>query len=321
MSEFGTPWWFAVLIPVVALAVAYVWAQRRNHRRVLRFTNLDMLDRVAPRRAGWWRHLPAVLFALALVMLTIGLAGPTAEARVPRNRGTVLLVVDVSLSMQATDIEPSRLAAAQQAATRFARQLPPAVNMGVESFSGAPAVLVNPTTDRGPAVQQINALQLGPATATGEALATALSSLDNFNHQVPAPPGTGPPPARIVLMSDGKQTVGRDEYAVAREASHRKIPISTISFGTEHGTVDVDGQQLEVPTDDPSLSQVAKLSGGAFFRAPSNADLHSVYDTLNEQIGYEKRQVDVSKTWFVLGTLTALAALASSLALGQRLPG
>ena len=145
---FTTPWWLLLLVVVAALAAGYVVLLRRRRRDTVAFTNLELLERIAPHRPGRLRHLPAVALILALTLLTIALAGPTAEARVPRNRATVVLVIDVSLSMQATDVEPSRLAAAQAAAKSFADQLTPGVNLGLVAFAGTAAVLVSPTTDR-----------------------------------------------------------------------------------------------------------------------------------------------------------------------------
>jgi Ca-activated chloride channel homolog len=319
LGGFTAPSWFLLLALVAALVGGYLWAQGRKRRQVLRFTNLALLERVMPRAMGWHRHVPPALLAVAMILMVVGLAGPTADAKVPRNRATVILVVDVSLSMQSTDVDPTRLAAAQQAATKFTRDLTPGINLGLESFSATPTVLVPPTTDRDPVVQQINTLKLGPATATGDALATALETLQGFNRLVPSSDG-GPPPSRIVLMSDGKQTVGRDEFAVARSAAAAKIPISTISFGTPYGAVDLDGEEVPVPVDDSSLSQVAKISGGEFFPARSNADLHRVYDTLGQQIGYQTLHTDASKPWFALGTVALIVAIGAGLLVSQRVP-
>nr|WP_211178123.1 VWA domain-containing protein [Pseudonocardia acidicola] len=319
MEGFAAPWWLALLAVVAGLVCGYVWMQRRKRRHVLRFTNLEMLERVAPRRPGWPRHAPAALLAVALIFLVVGLAGPTAEARVPRNRATVMLVVDVSLSMKATDVSPTRLAAAQDAAIRFVQGMTPGINLGLESFAGSATVLVAPTIERDPVISQIRMLKLAESTATGDALAAALSAIEAFNQQIPGGDG-GPPPARIVLMSDGKQTEGRDEFAVARQAAAAHVPISTISFGTPYGSVDLQGQQISVPVDDPSLQQVARLSGGEFFSAQSNADVHQVYDTLREQIGYQMQAVDISKPLFALGTIGALLAAGSAVAFTQRLP-
>ena len=319
IDGFAQPWWLVLLVPVAALVVGYLWAQKRRHRAALRFSNLALLERVATRLPGWQRHIPAGLLAVALLLLTVGLAGPTAETKVPRNRATVVLVIDVSLSMQSTDVSPTRLTAAQDAASTFVRGMPPTINLGLESFAGTPAILVPPSTDREAVVSQIQTLKLAESTATGEALAAALNAIDAFNAQIPGSEG-GPPPARIVLMSDGKQTVGQDEFAVAARAGQRHIPISTISFGTPYGSIDLDGRQIPVPVDDPSLQQVAQMSGGQFYPAQSNAELHQVYDTLGEQIGYQTVHADVSKPWFMLGTLICLLAAGLAIGRSQRLP-
>jgi Ca-activated chloride channel homolog len=321
IDGFADPWWLCLLLPVALLVLGYLWAQRRRRHAVLRFANLDLLEKVAPNGPNWQRHVPAAVLGVALILLTIGLAGPTAETKVPRNRATVFLVVDVSLSMECTDVTPSRLVSAQDAASQFVKELPPTINLGLESFAGTPAILVPPTTNRDEVVQQIHSLKLAESTATGEALATALNGIEAFNASIPGSEG-GPPPARIVLMSDGKQTVGRDEFAVAAEAAQKHIPVSTISFGTSYGSIVLkeNGQRIPVPVDDASLSEVAKISGGNFYPAQSNLQLHQVYDTLREQIGYQTVHADASKPWQVLGTLLCMVATGLAVLRGQRLP-
>ncbi|MGH3494620.1 MAG: BatA domain-containing protein, partial [Sciscionella sp.] len=128
VTGFTTPWWFVLLLAVAALSGAYVLVQRRRRERILRFTNLELLDKVMPRKPHRWQHAPAAVLAVAMILLTVALAGPTARQQVPRNRATVLLLIDVSLSMQATDIQPSRLAAAEQSATAFTKGLTPGIN-------------------------------------------------------------------------------------------------------------------------------------------------------------------------------------------------
>ncbi|MGH3856159.1 MAG: VWA domain-containing protein [Pseudonocardiaceae bacterium] len=317
LGGFSAPGWFGLLALVAAVVAGYVWVQRRARRHLLRFANFELLERVAPRRPGWPRHVPAGLLVLALLLLTVGLAGPTGAVHVPRNRATVMLVIDVSLSMNSTDVMPTRLIAAQDAATSFARSLPAGINLGVESFAGAATVLVSPSTDRDQAVRAIQSLRLAESTATGDALAAALGAIDTVNQLIP---GVGPPPARIVLMSDGKQNTGRDEFPVAVQAGAAHIPISTISFGTPYGTVAIQGEQVPVPVDDDSLARVAELSGGQFYPAQSNQQIHQVYDTLAQQIGYQTIRRDASKPWVILGTLACLAAAGSALLISQRLP-
>ncbi|WP_326835916.1 VWA domain-containing protein [Amycolatopsis rhabdoformis] len=324
LTGFTAPWWFLLLILVAAVAVAYVLAQRARRKRVMRFANLELLDKVAPKTQGWIRHLPAVLIVLSLLVLTVALAGPTAEQKVPRNRATVVLVIDVSLSMEATDVAPNRLKAAQDAAKQFAENMTPGVNLGLISFAGTATVLVNPTTDRAGVVKAIDNLKLAQSTATGEGIFAAMQSIESFSAVVGG--ADGPPPARIVLMSDGKQTVPEDLYAprgaytAAQAAKQAQMPISSISFGTTHGSVDIEGKPQDVRVDDDSLKEIARLSGGDFYKAASADELKKVYADLGEQIGYELKNADASKPWVVIGTLVLMIGAAAALLIGQRLP-
>jgi Ca-activated chloride channel family protein len=324
LTGFASPWWFLLLIAVAAVAIGYVLAQRARRKRTMRFANLDLLEKVAPKSQGWVRHLPAVLIVLSLLLLTVALAGPTAEQKVPRNRATVMLVIDVSLSMEATDVLPTRLQAAQEAATSFARNMTPGINLGLISFAGTATVLVNPTTDRNGVIKAIENLKLAQSTATGEGIFAALQSVESFSSVVGG--ADGPPPARIVLMSDGKQTVPEDLYAArggytaAQAAKQAGVPISSISFGTTHGSVTIDDKPQPVSVDDESLREIARLSGGDFYKAASAEELKKVYADLGEQIGYELKDADASKPWLVAGTLILMLGAAASLFFGQRLP-
>jgi Ca-activated chloride channel family protein len=324
LSGFTAPWWFLLLLIVAAVAAGYVVAQRMRRKRTMRFANLELLEKVAPKSQGWIRHLPAVLIILSLMLFTVALAGPTAQQKVPRNRATVMLVIDVSLSMESTDVAPTRLKAAQVAAKSFAQDMTPGVNLGLISFAGTATVLVAPTTDRAGVVKAIDNLKLAQSTATGEGIFAALQSIDSFSSVVGG--ANGPPPARIVLMSDGKQTVPDDLYAprgaftAAQAAKHAQVPISSISFGTSHGTVNIDGKDVPVSVDDASLSEIARLSGGDFYKAATAAELKKVYTDLGAQIGYELKNADASRPWLIIGTLILMIAAGSSLVLGQRLP-
>jgi len=173
--------------------------------------------------------------------------------------------------MSSTDVSPTRLAAAQDAAqdaaASFAHHLTPGINLGVESFVSSATVLVAPTSDHDQAVRAIHTLKLAESTATGDALAAALNAIDTINQLIPDQ-GNGPPPARIVLMSDGKQNTGRDEFAVATQAGAAHIPINTISFSTPYGPVDIHGEQAPVPVDDASLAQIAALVSSGRPEAP-----------------------------------------------------
>jgi Ca-activated chloride channel family protein len=267
------------------------------------------------------------LLLLAMAPQVVALAGPTAEAQVPRNRATVILVIDVSLSMEATDVAPTRLAAAQAAAKDFATQLPPGINLGLVSFAGTAAVLVSPTVDHQIVSHAIDNLKLSESTATGEAIFAALQSIQSFTQAVPGGE-EGPPPARIVLMSDGKQTLpgpdGENEprgaFTAARQAAEAKIPISTIGFGTLYGQILLQGRPVPVPYDEPTMREIADITGGHTFTASSEDELRAIYATLTEQIGYETRRVDVSRPWLTSATLLALAGLGAALRLGRRIP-
>ncbi|HEY9417776.1 MAG TPA: VWA domain-containing protein [Pseudonocardia sp.] len=325
--SFTQPWWLLLLLVVGGLVYAYLLAQRRRQRDTMRFTNLELLDRIAPRRPGWQRHAPTALVLASLVLLSVALAGPTAEAKVPRNRATVILVIDVSLSMEATDVAPTRLEAAQVAAKSFADRLTPGINLGLISFAGTAAVLVSPTVDRDPVKRAIDGMKLSESTATGEAIFAALQSIDSFSQGLSGG-AEGPPPARIVLMSDGKQTLPgpdgenepRGSFTAAHKAADAKIPISTISFGTLLGRILLQGKAVPVPVDDDSLRRIAQITGGQFFTAASQEELQKVYETLGEQIGYEVRRVDTSRPWLIGGALLAILGMGSAFALGRRLP-
>ncbi|SFQ56375.1 Ca-activated chloride channel family protein [Amycolatopsis arida] len=325
LTGFATPWWFLLLVVVAAVVVGYVVAQRSRRKRTMRFTNLELLERVAPRSQGWQRHLPAALLLVSLILLTFALAGPTAEQKVPRNRATVMLTIDVSLSMEATDVAPTRLEAAQEAARSFAEGLTPGVNLGLVSFAGTATVLVAPTTEREGVLRAIDNLKLAQSTATGEGIFAALQSIEGFSAVVGG--AEGPPPARVVLMTDGKQTVPtgdpydpRGAYTAAQAAKQQGVPVSAISFGTSHGTVVIEGKEIPVEVDDESMREIARLSGGEFYKAATAEELKKVYASLGEQIGYETKDTDASKPWLALGTLLLLGAAGSSLFLGQRLP-
>jgi Ca-activated chloride channel family protein len=323
------PAWLLLLVLVGMLVAGYVLLLARRRRDTVRFTALALLDKIAPERPGWPKHIPTAVLLTALVFLVVGLAGPTAEAKVPRNRATIVMVIDVSLSMMAKDVEPSRLVAAQAAAKSFAAELPPTINLGLVSFAGTAAVLVAPTTDRAAVDRAISTLKLAESTATGEGIFAALQSIETFTAGIPGSE-EGPPPAHIVLMTDGKQTVPgginpenepRGAYTAARAAADAGIPVSAIAFGTEYGTIELNpGERTPVPIDAAAMRQIADISGGRSFTAESEDELRQIYADLREQIGYEVREVDVSKPWFAGGTLATMLSLGSALALGRRIP-
>jgi Ca-activated chloride channel family protein len=324
LSGFEHVWFLLFLVVVLGLIGLYIVVQLARQKRMLRFANMELLESVAPKRPSRWRHVPAILLVLSLLLLTVAMAGPTNDVRIPRNRAVVMLTIDVSQSMRATDVSPSRLAAAQEAAKQFADQLTPGINLGLIAYAGTATVLVSPTTNRDATKVAIDKLQLADRTATCEGIFTALQAIATVGAVIGG--GDAPPPARIVLMSDGKETVPsnpdnpKGAYTAARTAKDQGVPISTVSFGTPYGYVEINGQRQPVPVDDEMLKKIAQLSGGDAYNASSLEQLKQVFTSLQEQIGYETRKGDASAGWLRLGALVlALAALAALL-INRRLP-
>lgn len=264
LSGFAHSWFFLFLFVVAGLVALYILMQLARQRRMLRFANMELLESVAPKRPSRWRHVPAILLVLSLLLFTIAMAGPTHDVRIPRNRAVVMLVIDVSQSMRATDVEPSRMVAAQEAAKQFADELTPGINLGLIAYAGTATVLVSPTTNREATKNALDKLQFADRTATGEAIFTALQAIATVGAVIGG--GDTPPPARIVLFSDGKETMPtnpdnpKGAYTAARTAKDQGVPISTISFGTPYGFVEINDQRQPVPVDDETMKKVAQLS-------------------------------------------------------------
>ena len=324
VTGFANAWFFLFLVVVVVLVLMYVVAQRARKRRVLRFANLELLQAVSRPRPRRWRHLPAALLVASLALLTTAMAGPTHDVRVPRNRAVVMLVIDVSESMVATDVAPNRLAAAKDAGKRFADELTPGINLGLVEFAGTATLLMSPTTDRDAVKAAIDTLQPAERTATGEGIFTALQAIAATTGVLGG--GDGPPPARIVLESDGKETVPsepegpRGAFTAAHAAKDQGVEISTISFGTPDGTVKINDQDIPVPVDDSTLQTISEISGGQAFHAASLDQLNSVYSTLQNIIGYQTIRGDASLAWIRLGAFVLIAALLAAVLLNRRLP-
>ena len=303
------------LVPLALLAV-YVVVLVGRRRRLQRFTDANV-----PQSP--WRHLPIVVSLLCLALLTIALGTPTHDMRIPRNRAVVMLVIDMSQSMRSTDVEPNRLKAAEQAATQFANQLTPGINLGLVGFAGTPYLLVPPTPQHQATVDALTKLEFGDGTATGEAIFTAL-------HAIEATAVTGgdtPPPARMVLLSDGGENKPSDPNdphdganTAARLATDHGVPISTIAFGTQTGDIELDGQRVAVPVKADEMKTIARLSGGQFYSATNIAELNKSYNAIENEIGYRSVPGPGSSGWLRLGVIAALIATALALLINRRLP-
>jgi Ca-activated chloride channel family protein len=309
-----------LLLGVIAFAVLYVVLQRRRSKYAVRFTNLALLEAVAPQRPGWRRHATAAAFLVALTALVVAFARPTHDEKVPRERATVIVAIDVSLSMEATDVDPSRLQAVKVAAAAFVDQLPPKINVGLVSFAANSRIDVAPTTDRTKVKRAIDRLQVDEGTAIGEAIFNSLSAIQQ---QASADDSTSADvPARIVLMSDGKTTQGRANGLAVVAAQQAKVPVSTIAFGTDHGEIVVPQEPfpVPVPVDKEALQEIADQTGGSFFAAASEEELQQVYADIGSSIGFDLEPREVS-SWFVgIALLALIGTAAMSLAWFNRLP-
>jgi Ca-activated chloride channel homolog len=309
------------LIPV-ALA-AYVVAQRRRRRYAVRYTNVDVLASVASR-VGWARHLPAALALLALAALLIALGRPERTVAAEQRQATVVMVTDLSGSMNAKDVHPDRLTAAKVAAHALTDKLPRDFRLGLVGFGTAASQLVEPTTDKARVKVAIDSLAFAGKTAMGDGLALGL---DAARARV-TDPGTGLPrrlPAAIVLLSDGANTVGSDPITVAQRARALKIPVYTVALGTQGGYLEhtrADGtiRRTPVPPDLDTLQEIARETRGRFYQAADAQKLTDIYRGLGTRFSTKKEKQEVTSA-FAGGALVLLVAgMAAAMARGGRLP-
>ncbi|MFD6095753.1 VWA domain-containing protein [Nocardiopsis flavescens] len=306
-------WWLLLLVP---LAAAYVFAQTQRREYTVRFTNLSLLDQVAPHRPDARRHVPAVLFTVALGVLIAAMALPAMPVEQPRERATIIVAVDVSLSMAATDIEPDRLRAAKESAQGFVETLPDRFNVGLVAFSAQSTVVSSPTQDHQAVVGSIENLQLGPGTAIGEGVFASLESIRGFDEESQ----DDPPPSAIVLLSDGENTSGREIEQASAAARDEGVPVSTIAFGTGAAMIDIDGYQVPADIDKEALQELAQVTEGHFYEAESGGELDDVYEDIGSSLGTETVHEEIVTRFVLVAILLALATAVTSLLWFQRLP-
>lgn len=333
---FESPLLLLTLVVPVAALVAYVRLQRRPPRYAVRFPNLDVLAGVVERRSAWRRHVPAALLLASLVALALAVARPALTSAFVEGEATVILTVDTSGSMRATDVKPSRIGAAQAAMLSFVDHLPHGVQIGVISFSSDPVVITPPTSDYDLVRQGIRLLEPGFRTAIGDALARSVDLAESVvgrSPDGPPPPGSKAP-AAIVLLSDGAQTSGvlsPDEGAA--RAKQAGIPVFTIALGTPNGTLDPRtfggggggfgnggfgfGRRIPVPPDPVTLARIASETGGLAFTARDAGRLSSIYRKLSASVARVERRREVTVALVGAGAVLLLAAGALA---GARLP-
>ncbi len=306
-------WWLLALLLLVG---AYVFAQRQRREYTVRFTNLELLNQVVPHRPDIRRHVPATLFTLALGVLIAAMAVPAMPVEAPRERATIMVAVDVSLSMAANDIEPDRLHAAKESARGFVETLPDRFNVGLVSFSSTATVVAPPTQDHASVTGSIENLRLGPGTAIGEGVFASLEAIRSFDDEAEE----DPPPSAIVLLSDGENTSGRDILQASAAAAEEEVPVSTIAFGSGAAMIEIDGYQVPADIDKEALQELAEDTGGHFYEAESETELNEVYEDIGSSLGSELVHEEIVTRFVMVAILLSLATALTSLLWFQRLP-
>jgi Ca-activated chloride channel homolog len=326
--SFLAPQWLWLLGVVAGLAAVYVVLQRRRRHYAVRFTNLDLLSSLAPKRPGWRRHVAAGLLGVGLVAMVIAVARPVRNEQVARESATVMLVVDVSASMESTDVVPNRLQAAITAAEQFVSDIPATYEVGLVAYDKTATVLATPTTDRGELLTSLANLQTGPGTATGDAIQVAVetitahlqASTDSTVTNVALPTdAVNEPVAAIVLLSDGKSTVGSSIEEGTQAAVDDGIPVTTIAYGTATGTVTVNGQTVVVPSDETAMAQIATATGGTSFTATNGAQLQQAYEDIQQHVGYTIEPREILRLFLAIAIIALLAGVLASLVWSGRL--
>ena len=314
--SFAEPTFLVALLLVPVLLAALVVSRRRARRYAVRYTAAPALRLAGAVVPAWRRYLPALLALVALSALVLALAKPQKTVAVPVERASVVLVSDHSRSMLAEDVDPDRMTAAKRAARTFIDRLPDAVRVGAVAFSDFPDAIRAPSQDHDDARSVIDAQVADGATATGDALASAV---DLVRRERRGPRKT---PAAIVLLSDGKTTIGRNPVDVAEESKRIGVPIYTVSLGTTDATVPNPGFGPPLPaTPDPeTLAEIARVSGGRAFSAENESELSSVYQALGSQLGTKNEKREITSTFAAGGMVLLLLAAVGSVRRGARIP-
>jgi Ca-activated chloride channel family protein len=334
-----------LLVVVVGLAVLYVLAQRRRNRYALRYANLSLVREAIGKGPGWRRHVPPVLFILALAFMAIAVARPQAVVAVPSQEGTVILAIDVSGSMLAEDMKPNRMEAAKSAARAFVEKQSESVKIGVVSFSGDASIVQSPTTDKTLVIAAINRLRPQRATAIGRAILVSLDAIaENQGSEEDLPssilqqgqPGATPRPsatplpaylvgqhssASIVLMSDGQNNQFPPPLDVVDQAVSRGVRVYTIGLGSAAGAiVRLQGRAVRTALDETTLKKIAEVTDAQYFNANTEADLRTVYENLTTQLVVRNEKTELTAYATLAAAILAVFAGAFSLLWFNRLP-
>jgi Ca-activated chloride channel family protein len=303
----AAPTYLLALLAIPAIAAAYALARNRRRRYAVRFPATAVLSRIGQPR--WRRILPPALLAASAAVLAVAMAKPQATVAVPVEKASVMLVTDESGSMSATDVDPSRLAAAQSAADSFLDKAPKKLLVGFVGFSSQTNAVVEPTLDRDQVRSALQSLQADGGTATGDALGAALDRLAARRGK-----DGKQAPAAVILLSDGKRTEGSDPLAAAQRAKQLGIPVSTVALGTSDGIVQgPQGQVLSVPPDPGTLQEISRITGGTFTETADASQLEGVYKKLGSKVGTKRVEQEVSSSFAAAGLVLLLAGLGTGL--------
>jgi Ca-activated chloride channel homolog len=322
--------WALLLVPL--LVGAYVWLLKRRKKTSLRFASLGLVKEAMGKTNAWRRHLPPALLLLAVTALLLAAARPAAVITLPLQEKTIVLAIDVSGSMRATDVKPNRLVAAQEAAKTFVSELPRSARVAVVAFAGTAAVVQAPTQSRDDVYAAIDRFQLQRGTATGSGIVLALATIFpndpaidlaqiTGQRNMPPSPTDKPKPkfepvepgsygsAAIIMLTDGQRTTGPDPLDAAKMASERGVRVYTVGVGTKEGeTIGFEGWSMRVRLDEDTLKNVADRTRADYFYAGTAEDLKKVYQSLSSRLVVEKKETEVSALFAALGALLVVAA-------------
>ena len=304
--------WLLLIVPV--LVAAYIVVVRQRARHGMRYPNTTILGEVLPKQSQWLRHVVVSLSVFSLLALGLAWARPLGVDKVPRERATVVLVIDISWSMTADDVAPTRLEAAKAAAIGFVKALPEGYNVALVSLSGSPSVRLPPTTEHSAIINVITALTPQDSSAVGDALLAALAAID----LAPKGDDDSTAPAMVALLSDGGNTNGQSPLQAAQQAAERGVPVYTIAFGTDYGYVDLDGAHNPVPPDKQLMDQIAQITAGQAYSADNSSQLNSAYKAIRSEVGYVPAKKEVTATAAGLSLIFAFVAAVGAVLLGVR---
>jgi Ca-activated chloride channel homolog len=330
--------WLLAALPL--LAAGYVALVRRRRAALQRFAGMAMMKEAAEGTRTWQRHLAPALYLIATAVLILASARPTALITLPSHQRTLILAMDVSLSMRASDVQPSRLGAAQAAARDFIREQPSDVKIGIVSFAGTALLVQPPTREKDELIAAIDRLQLDRHTAIGSGIIMALATLfpdDGIDLEsivlgprskarkaapkvlARVPPGSNPH-AAIILLTDGRRTIGPDPLDAARMAAERGVRVFTVGFGSaQGGPVAFEGYSIFMMYDEETLKAIAELTSAEYFHAASSEELRKIYDSLTSRFVLEQAETEITAFFALAATLLVLGAAAFSLARANRI--